>query len=414
MAVETHTASCLLSDLMGNTSMLAPNPGTLLTRLADCALFAGLPKSILVSVLWHADVVDFAAGDTILQQGDASTCLWVLVEGLAAVTSCEAWSPGAKTLGWVKPGESVGETGVLTARPRTATVTAVTHARALCISASGFQELMSLHAQLGVQVSTLLAKRLAHSVLHQRMAQQRGRLIAVVSDAPAQAEVLVGAIAAKAGGAVETFNAARVDAQQQGAPEAVERMIATGQHLDRRVACVDVVVVTVPTDIDAAYARPLLERADIVLVAPDNDSRCLRRRLRELSGEFPAHIVRVEFAPASAQVVFDRLGRPHEVSAFVPTTSDVDQEIDPAPHLDRAKALFGECFGGATIREAEGVWKSEEFGLVGERVLMVTAACDQGLLNAHLDKVTAFLLDLKQLLRQEAVAMRVDGRLILL
>jgi hypothetical protein len=289
-------------------------------------------------------------------------------------------------------------------------VTAVTPARAIRLSAEGFTGLMAGHPQLGVQVSTLLAQ----SMLQHEVLRRRGRLLAVVADQAAPAEALVAAIHANATGTVEVLDARRVAGQAPDSTAAMERMIATGQLLDRLTASADILVVTFPSDLDAAYARPLFERTDLVLVAPDDDERALRRRLREMAGASPPQVLRLDPAPAGVQVVFNRLGRPHEVSVFVPTTVDVDQTCDPAQHVHRAKVLFGECFGGATVREAEGVWMSDDLGLVGERILMVTAACDEVCLNAHLDRVTAFLLELKETLRQEAMAMRVDGRLILL
>lgn len=53
-------------------------------------------------------------------------------------------------------------------------------------------------------------------------------------------------------------------------------------------------------------------------------------------------------------------------------------------------------------------------GLVGERIIMVSAACGQEALNRHLDAVTTFMTELKATLRQEAMAIRLDGRLVLL
>lgn len=386
---------------------------SLLPRLEQCALFAGLPESILVSVLWHAERVEFSPGEAIVQHAQQSNALIVLVEGLAAVTPREVWTPGVEAIAWVKPGESIGEVGILIQGPRTATVTAMTPSCALRIPASGFRELMSLHPQLGVQVSTLLARRLAGNMLSQRLGGQRGKLITVITNEHTPADPLLAALTAAAPGSVHTASA-RTCARVPDAARAAERMIATSQALDELGASSDFVLVSSPPDIDAAYARPLLQRSDLVLVAPRDDSPELRRRLLELAGERSLNLARLPFTAASAQAVFDRLGRPHEVSVFVPTTVHVDREIDPTQHLDRAKALFGDCFGGATVREAEGVWNSEDLGLVGERILVVSAACCKAQLNRHLEKVTSFLLKLKDVLHQEAMAMSVDGRLILL
>lgn len=387
-----------------------------LSQLGECALFSGLPESILVAVLWNASVVRFAPGEAVVQRGEPSDALVVMVEGLAAVTSVAKWAPGSDAIGWIKPGESIGEIGILTAGPRTATVTAITATTALRIPAARFSELMGLHPQLSVRVSTLLARRLASTLSRQRTVEQRGKVVTIVSANPLAPAPLIDAITANAEGSVHTI-AATCEQQHTDAhstTEAVERMIATGQQLDTLAAEMGFVVVTLPPDIDPAYARPVLERSDLVLVSSQEDSHTLRHRLRELAGEQNPGIVQVDFVADSAQVVFDRLGRPHEVAIFIPTTVDVDQEIDPAPYVNAATSLFGDCFGGATVREAKGVWKSEDLGLVGERILMVIAACGREQLNRSLNKITSHMLALKGRLRQEAMAMSVDGRLILL
>ena len=75
-----------------------PELWSLLPRLEQCALFAGLPESILVSILWHAELVHFAPGEAIVEHAERSSALIVLVEGLAAVTPREAWTPGAEAI----------------------------------------------------------------------------------------------------------------------------------------------------------------------------------------------------------------------------------------------------------------------------------------------------------------------------
>jgi hypothetical protein len=74
---------------------------------------------------------------------------------------------------------------------------------------------------------------------------------------------------------------------------------------------------------------------------------------------------------------------------------------------------MGKHFGGATSNQAEGVWDSEEAGLVNEVVYIVRSFVTQEEMNEHLDAVLAYMAELKEKLQQEAMAVEVDRKLML-
>ena len=115
-----------------------------------------------------------------------------------------------------------------------------------------------------------------------------------------------------------------------------------------------------------------------------------------------------------AETLVDRLDRTHQISVYIPTTVDADQPIDTTEFVQRALAFLGQHFGGATSMPARGVWNSQEIGLISEEVHIVRTYATQADINQHLDSVVEFTKMLKQELRQEAMALEVDHKLVLI
>jgi hypothetical protein len=115
-----------------------------------------------------------------------------------------------------------------------------------------------------------------------------------------------------------------------------------------------------------------------------------------------------------AATLADRLKRTNQVRVYIPTTVDVDQQLDTSVYVNEALELLGNLFGGATSDSAEGVWRSENAGLVGETVYIVTSYVTQPDLDRHLERILAFVDRMKHELKQEAMALEVNERLMLI
>jgi CRP-like cAMP-binding protein len=111
--------------------------------------------------------------------------------------------------------------------------------------------------------------------------------------------------------------------------------------------------------------------------------------------------------------VYRRLSLNHAVALFVPSTMDVDQQVDNSGQVRATLSFLGNLFGGATSSSAEGAWRSEESGLVTEQVTIVRTFVSKKALDTHLDDVIHFATDMKRDMKQEAVAISVDNQLIL-
>ncbi len=118
----------------------------------------------------------------------------------------------------------------------------------------------------------------------------------------------------------------------------------------------------------------------------------------------------------TAQHLADRLGRTNQVGIYIPTTTDVDQVVDTSSYIQETKAFLGKIFGGAvaTSSEAQGVWNSEEIGLVSETIHIVRTYVTQTELDRYLGDVLEYVEGLKGKLKQEAMALEVNQKLLLI
>jgi CRP-like cAMP-binding protein len=117
-----------------------------------------------------------------------------------------------------------------------------------------------------------------------------------------------------------------------------------------------------------------------------------------------------------ASTLVDRLGRTNAISLYIPTTIDVNTAIDATPYVERTLAFLGQLFGGATTTtmQARGVWHSAEIGLVSESIHIVRSYATQADLDAHLQTILDYVEGLKRELRQEAMAVEINQKLMLI
>ena len=100
-----------------------------------------------------------------------------------------------------------------------------------------------------------------------------------------------------------------------------------------------------------------------------------------------------------------------KVTVYVPSTLDVDTPIDTSTWVDMTATLLSNCFGGATSCEALGYWTSPTAGLVKEKSTMVFAYCSDTDLQEHAETVIDFCVNMKTELKQDAVALEINGEM---
>ena len=121
-----------------------------------------------------------------------------------------------------------------------------------------------------------------------------------------------------------------------------------------------------------------------------------------------------EQALSIINTLIDKVERVHQISVYIPTTISVDKEIDTSEYLRRTMEFFGAKFGGATSSQAQGVWNSDESGLVNEVVHIVMSYATEDDLADYMDDVIEFIKGIKEELQQEAMAMEINKKLILI
>lgn len=130
----------------------------------DCAALKQTPifrdvdvaKLKLLAIASHR--VTLEDGELLLRQGDRSDGVYVLLEGTADVF--RETPNGRVKLAQVSHGEVVGEIGVLSGRPYSATIIAAGHLSALQIEKNAFIEILTEVPQIALSIARELGRRL--------------------------------------------------------------------------------------------------------------------------------------------------------------------------------------------------------------------------------------------------------------
>ena len=102
-----------------------------------------------------------------------------------------------------------------------------------------------------------------------------------------------------------------------------------------------------------------------------------------------------------------------QVKIYVPSTVDVSHEIDSSVWIDKALAMLSGEFGGATATPSLGAWVSAQGELVKERVTLVFAYASQYQLETSIERIYDFCVSMKIEMKQEAIALEVNGEMYL-
>jgi len=98
------------------------------------------------------------------------------------------------------------------------------------------------------------------------------------------------------------------------------------------------------------------------------------------------------------------------VAIYIPSTININEEVDNTFYVNEILTKFSEIFGGATAINADGAWVSNKKGLVIEKNKIVYSYCDR-LTNEKIDEVLNICQWLKQELRQEAISLVINNQL---
>lgn len=100
-----------------------------------------------------------------------------------------------------------------------------------------------------------------------------------------------------------------------------------------------------------------------------------------------------------------------KITVYVPSTIDINKEVDTSKYVSATAKMLSTFFGGATSTEALGYWVSDTMGLVKEKSTMVFAYCNDNDLNANIEAVVNWCETMKAELKQDAIALEINGEM---
>ncbi|MEM6803376.1 MAG: cyclic nucleotide-binding domain-containing protein [Bacteroidota bacterium] len=142
------------------------------------SLFSKLTDEELEHVAQRAKFRQYFAGDVIVWQGQPSTTLFIVVNGIVAVKQVSA--DRDRLLAYLMPGTTFGEVGILENAPRSATVDALSEVDVLVIQRKDFLDIMHTHPSVAIELARILGKYLVDSNRRHSKAFTESKLILVL------------------------------------------------------------------------------------------------------------------------------------------------------------------------------------------------------------------------------------------
>src|SRR5947207_10341239 len=250
----------------------------------------------------------FAPGDVICRAGEPGDTLFVIVDGLARVTSA-----GGDVVARLRRSDVIGEMSLVSGEPRSATVVAAVATAVLELGREDFPRLIADHPPIVSNLNRILSRRLAETTARVNEPRSRGEaVVLLVGDAGARVvPQVVEATEAASATAVATLDA-------RAAPEPA--LAALDDLLARHGT------VLVPAALGQELLRPVLEAADRTVALLTED-------------ELPA--LAALLAPgerAEVVVLGDAPARSHGGNAAIPVVRAV--QLEPSGSLSAGNAAW--------------------------------------------------------------------------
>jgi len=133
--------------------------GSLISRMKENTLFKGLPSEVYQYLADLSEVWSYQPNEVIVEHNEASHTYYLIVEGSATVSL-----EGGQKVATLGPADGFGEIGILLDTPRTATVSADSAVKVMCVLRTQFFQCFKRFPEFGKLLSTLLARRLSDTL----------------------------------------------------------------------------------------------------------------------------------------------------------------------------------------------------------------------------------------------------------
>lgn len=104
--------------------------------------FHRIPPANIAQIIACVEQVEFAAGETIIRQGEAGDYYYVVTDGICQVLLRDADGPGERELDRIGQGQGFGEEALVSGDPRNATVRALSRVSLVRLAAQDFTRLL--------------------------------------------------------------------------------------------------------------------------------------------------------------------------------------------------------------------------------------------------------------------------------
>jgi CRP-like cAMP-binding protein len=128
--------------------------------LSKVPLFSKLEHSKLKLLAFTSELQTYEKGEVIFNEGEAADCTFVILEGEADIYAKTAADDGQVVVGTLQANQLLGELGVLTSSPRSATIRAKGRLMMLRISGDMFLKLLAENPSVALDVMRQLSGKL--------------------------------------------------------------------------------------------------------------------------------------------------------------------------------------------------------------------------------------------------------------
>jgi hypothetical protein len=104
----------------------------------------------------------------------------------------------------------------------------------------------------------------------------------------------------------------------------------------------------------------------------------------------------------------------HKIVFYVPSTKDKGTKIATSAFNTRTEGVAGilsDYFGGATIQESQGFYKTNQGQIIVENVKLVISYCSKDDLSKHSQAVLQLALDKCKEWTQESIGLSIDEKM---
>jgi CRP-like cAMP-binding protein/Fe-S-cluster-containing dehydrogenase component len=129
------------------------------THLRGVPMFAELAPDFIEHLKGSVELVRYAPGQVIAQQGEAADCFYLVRIGFVKIS--EGYPGGELVLAYLSRGDYFGEIGLLGGGVRTATCTALDHVELVKLSSDDFREMVARYPNVRAGLEAVAAERRA-------------------------------------------------------------------------------------------------------------------------------------------------------------------------------------------------------------------------------------------------------------